>query len=84
MEMGQGSQAVGDWSPPTVLDALLGPRSHWIFSSQQGCPVGRMRKGETNFLPTTPVFPRGSDITHPLLSFSTPYPEARHSVCSPG
>lgn len=50
MEMGQGSQAVGDWSPPTVLDALLGPRSHWIFSSQQGCPVGRMRKGETNFL----------------------------------
>lgn len=51
--MGQGSQAVGDPSSPTVLDALLGPRCHWIVSLQQGCPVGRMRKGEMNFLPTT-------------------------------
>lgn len=49
-ELLSGDGAVGDQS---VLDALLGPRCHWIVRSQQGCPVVRMRKGETNCLPTT-------------------------------
>lgn len=52
-ELLSGDGAVGDQSSQSVLDALLGPRCHWIVRSQQGCPVVRMRKGETNCLPTT-------------------------------
>lgn len=69
---GQNGLAVGGRSSHQVLDALLGPRCPAIVSSEQDCPVVRMRKGETNFLPTDPVFPQGSDVTHPLTSFPTP------------
>lgn len=82
-ELLSGDGAVGDQSSQSVLDALLGPRCHWIVRSQQGCPVVRMRKGETNCLPTT-LFSLVAltSPTHPHPSH--PHPEDGHSVYSPG
>lgn len=82
-ELLSGDGAVGDQSSQSVPDVLLGPRCHWIVRSQQGCPVVRMRKGETNCLPTT-LFSLVAltSPTHPHPSH--PHPEDGHSVYSPG